>query len=98
MYTGNKFGAGTDSDVFCCLFGTHGDTGDRDLRKSQTHRNKFEKNNMDSFILEAVTLRELEKLKIGHNGKGAGAGWFLDKVVVKQLGSSSYDTTFPCGR
>ncbi len=53
---------------------------------------------MDSFILEAVSLRELEKLKIGHNGKGAGAGWFLDKVVVKQLGSTSYDTAFPCGR
>ena len=43
VHTGDKFGAGTDANVFCALFGELGDTGDRPLRKSSTNRNKFER-------------------------------------------------------
>lgn len=35
---------------------------------------------------------------MGHNGKRAGAGWFLNKVVVKQDGHPKYDQTFECNR
>jgi PLAT/LH2 domain len=28
---------------------------------------------------------EIEKLRIGHDGKGFGAGWHLDKVEVRRL-------------
>ena len=41
--TGDKSGAGTDSDVFITLFGEQGDTGERELARSQ-HMNKFERN------------------------------------------------------
>ncbi len=74
VQTGNKFGAGTDADVFCCLFGHKGDTGDRPLTKSSTHTNKFEKGKLDSFMIEAVSLGMLERIRIGHNGKSAGDG------------------------
>ena len=35
---------------------------------------------MDTFRLEAIDLGELVKLRIGHDNRGVGPGWFLDKV------------------
>ena len=43
VYTGNEKGAGTDANVFLTIFGDRGDTGERKLHKSETHRDKFEK-------------------------------------------------------
>lgn len=102
VHTGKKPSAGTDADVFVNLFGEWGDTGERWLRKSETHKNKFERGHVDVFNIEAVQLKRLHKIRIGHNGKRAGAGWFLDRVVVKQEGGSGsggkYDQAFECGR
>jgi hypothetical protein len=30
----------------------------------------------------------IEKLRIGHDGKGMGAGWHLDKVEIRRLKTS----------
>ncbi|KAL5006870.1 hypothetical protein ScPMuIL_015676 [Solemya velum] len=98
VHTGKKSGAGTDADVFVNIFGELGDTGNRPLTDSKTNRNKFEKGNVDEFQLEAVTLMKISKIRIGHNGKGAGAGWYLDKVVVRQQGEPKYNTVFECNR
>jgi hypothetical protein len=46
VYTGNVSGAGTDSNVFMTIFGELGDSGERELVKSETHRNKFERNHV----------------------------------------------------
>ena len=53
---------------------------------------------MDEFVLEAVDLKRLKKIRIGHDGSKPGAGWFLDKVVVKQMGDSRVEAEFPCNR
>ena len=53
---------------------------------------------MDEFTFEAVSLLKLTKIRIGHDGKGVGAGWFLDKVVVSQVGEAKYDQEFTCQR
>ena len=53
---------------------------------------------MDEFEFEAVSVLKLTKIRVGHDGKGIGAGWFLDKVVVKQIGEPKYDTEFVCNR
>lgn len=53
---------------------------------------------MDEFQLEAVSVLKLTKIRIGHDGKGVGAGWFLDKVVVKQAGDEKYSQEFGCQR
>lgn len=98
VHTGDKRGGGTNSDVFVNLFGERGDTGERWLRKSETNRDKFERGKVDVFNIEAVQLKHLDKIRIGHNGKRAGAGWFLNKVVVRQDGNSKYDQTFECNR
>jgi hypothetical protein len=43
-------------------------------------------------------LKELRKVKIGHNSTKAGDGWFLDKVVVKPVNDPEKTTEFKCGR
>ena len=96
--TGNKMNAGTDANVFLNIFGELGDTGDRLLEKSKTNRNKFERDQVDVFNIEAVTLRQLNKIRIGHDGKNAGDGWFLKQVSIKQEGNPKYDHTFECNR
>lgn len=46
IFTGNKSGAGTDSNVFLNIYGPNGDSGDRELRKSDK-TNKFERNQVN---------------------------------------------------
>ncbi|XP_022094211.1 lipoxygenase homology domain-containing protein 1-like isoform X2 [Acanthaster planci] len=98
VHTADKFGAGTNANVFCNIFGELGDTGERPLSKSATNRNKFERKSVDEFIIEAVSLRALKKIRVGHDGTGAGAGWMLDKVVVQQEGRPNSEVVFPCKR
>jgi len=35
--------------------------------------------------IEALDIGRVYKIRIGHDGSGIGAGWFLDKVEVKRL-------------
>ena len=55
---------------------------------------------VDTFIVEAVTLQELKRLVIGHDGVGHGAGVYIDKVVVRETeGEAQEDeVVFPCGQ
>ena len=53
---------------------------------------------MDRFKLRAVHLGDIQKITIGHDGKGAGSGWFLEKVVVIDPVDSEESTTFECNR
>ena len=43
VFTGDVKGAGTDANVFLTLFGQYGDSGERQLSKSETHTDKFER-------------------------------------------------------
>lgn len=45
-----------------------------------------------------MDLKDLEKIRIGHDGKGPGAGWFLDKVVIKDPNDPLKEFNFPCER
>ena len=40
------------------------------LKASKTHRNKFELGMTDEFIVEAVDIGSLKKLRIGHDNDG----------------------------
>lgn len=50
VHTGDVSNAGTNSNVFICLYGEFGDSGERKLDKSETHMDKFERNNVRSVI------------------------------------------------
>ncbi|XP_070308521.1 lipoxygenase homology domain-containing protein 1-like [Odocoileus virginianus] len=76
VYTGDVIGAGTDADVFINIFGEYGDTGERRL---ENEKDNFEKGAEDKFMLDAPDLGQLIKINVGHNNKGASAGWFLSK-------------------
>ena len=43
VFTGDVWGAGTDANIFLNLYGENGDTGERELKDSQTNINKFER-------------------------------------------------------
>ncbi|CAF4181180.1 unnamed protein product, partial [Rotaria magnacalcarata] len=55
VYTADKRNAGTNANVFINIFGECGDTGERPLEYSTRKGNKFERNQMDSFVVEAVS-------------------------------------------
>ena len=43
VFTGDVKNAGTDANVFLTIFGEYGDTGERQLSKSETYTDKFER-------------------------------------------------------
>ena len=96
VYTGDKSGAGTDADVFVVLKGSHGDSGERELKTSQQHTNKFERNQLDTFEIEAVDLGDLESVRVWHNNKGIGAAWYLDRIEVED--DAGQRCVFPCDK
>ena len=53
---------------------------------------------MDEFLIEAVSLKSLEKVRVGHDSSGPGSGWFLDKVVIKDPEDNTKEYVFPCNR
>ncbi|NXQ80747.1 LOXH1 protein, partial [Nyctibius grandis] len=99
VYTGAKLGAETDSNVYINLIGTRGDAGKRKLHRSKNNNAKFRHGQMDIFHIKAVSLGDLEKVLISHDGAGPGNGWFLDKTVIKyKEGKEAQEVVFPCNR
>ncbi|NXO58853.1 LOXH1 protein, partial [Aramus guarauna] len=99
VYTGDKLGAETDSNVYINLLGTRGDAGKRKLHQSKNNNVKFRQGQMDIFYIKAVSLGDLEKVLISHDGAGPGNGWFLDKIVIKHNeGKEAQEVVFPCNR
>ena len=43
VFTGDVFKAGTDANIFVTLYGENGDSGERELLKSETNMNQFER-------------------------------------------------------
>nr|XP_020662186.1 lipoxygenase homology domain-containing protein 1 [Pogona vitticeps] len=99
VHTGMVSGSGTDANVFACLIGDRGDTGDRILQNSVNTTNKFEKGSADEAIIEAVNLEQVRRVRIGHDGKGGSSGWYLGKVIVREDGQPESEAQeFPCYR
>uniref|UniRef100_A0A665W322 Lipoxygenase homology domains 1a n=1 Tax=Echeneis naucrates TaxID=173247 RepID=A0A665W322_ECHNA len=97
--TGNVSGSGTDASVFLNIIGDLGDTGERLMIMSKNNVNKFEKGNHDEFLIESVSLGQVRRVRVGHDGRGGGCGWFLDKVMVREEGQpENLAIEFPCFR
>ncbi|KAM9387408.1 LOW QUALITY PROTEIN: oxygen-regulated protein 1 [Phaethornis superciliosus] len=98
VYTGARLGAETDSNIYINLISTRGDAGKRKLHRSKNNHVKFQQEQMDIFCIKAVSLGDLEKVLISHDGAGPGNGWFLDKIVIKPEGGEAQEVVFPCNR
>jgi hypothetical protein len=94
VYTGSESGSGTNANVFLTMFGEFGDTGEKALIKSQNF-DKFEKNQMDKFSIQAADLGKIFKVVVRHDNSGFRPDWFLDKIKVLD-GRDSY--VFVCER
>lgn len=46
-----------------------------------------------------MSLGQVRRLRVGHDGRGGGCGWFLDKVMVREEGQpETLAIEFPCFR
>ena len=54
VFTGDVWGAGTDANIFINMYGDNGDTGERELKDSQTNLNKFERKAVRLIIILLV--------------------------------------------
>lgn len=51
---------------------------------------------MDSFLVEAVSLSDLQKVVLGHDGEGYGAGMYLKMITIQESQDSEEEWIFPC--
>jgi hypothetical protein len=63
--TGDISGSGTDANVFIHLFGDAGETGDIILKGSDK-KIPFLHGQVDNFVVDAVDVGKIQKLRIGH--------------------------------
>ncbi|CAF3723658.1 unnamed protein product [Rotaria sp. Silwood1] len=83
VYTGDKLGSGTDANVFLTMYGYKDDTNEQELKYSQTNTDKFERKQIDRFLIESQDLGYIYKIKIRQDKRGLLDSWFLDKVEIK---------------
>lgn len=98
VHTGDKdweFGEGTDANVYITLMGSQGNSSERKL--DTFPKNEFETGDVDSFTYVTRSVGDLSKIKIRHDNSGAGSGWYLNYVTVKEPGTGK-QWTFPCNR
>eukprot|EP00794_Sanderia_malayensis_P004629 gene4629-5236_t len=86
VITGEVASGATDANVFVNIFGEKGDTGKRWLQKLKNDDGEmFQPGSINVFEIEAVSLEKLTKITIGHDNTGEAPGWFLDKVLIKDV-------------
>merc|ERR1711988_1514658 len=98
IHTMDVYGAGTDANIQLQLMGSEGSSTMVELNNG---RGKFERDCRDELHIEASELGKLEKISIGHDNSGFGAGWMLDSVTVTHQGPGELKGErfhFPCGR
>lgn len=90
VVTGSDAGAGTDSKVFCTLFGNLciGGSGEFALASSAENCDAFEAGSTDTFQhISSRLLGHIRRVCIRHDASGLGSDWLLDRVRVKDVAS-----------
>ncbi|NWW77283.1 LOXH1 protein, partial [Climacteris rufus] len=95
VHIGDRWAAETFANAYITFYGKRGDTGVRKCHTSLTKGRKLQRNKVDSFLVEAVSLSHLHKVVIGHDGEGYGAGMYLIMVTVKESQDSDIEWVFP---
>jgi hypothetical protein len=87
VQTGDRFGAGTDANVYLRI---QGDAGELDAVQLKNERgamfdlkNQFERNRRDTFILQNVqSVGTIKSIDVWHDNSGIGPAWFLEYVEI----------------
>jgi len=82
VYTSDMKMAGTDANVFICMYGDGGKTDDIALRNKSDN---FESGKCDTFKIEAAKIGAPYKLRVWHDNKGLTAGWHLDRIEAENM-------------
>jgi hypothetical protein len=83
--TGNKLGSGTDAKVYLILYGDKGQSEKLHLVETKSNSDPFEKGKTDVFIVSSVNIGDIVKINVSHDAEGSGAGWYLEKIKIKNL-------------
>nr|XP_012598736.1 lipoxygenase homology domain-containing protein 1-like [Microcebus murinus] len=96
VYTGQLKQAETESEVFLCLYGERGDSGLRQLYKSNMPV-KFQRGQIDKFQIEAVSLGKLQKVLLRCEASDKSQYWYCEKVIVREP-NTLCESIFTCER
>ena len=92
VYTSDIRGAGTDANIYMDVYG-RSENGMEDSDHVEFHKankSSFERKSVDKFNFDIKDIGTPFKVRVGHDGRGVGAGWHLNKVC-----HILYSTTFP---
>lgn len=83
--TGDERGADTDANVHATLVG---ETGELPVPVDNA-RVQFKRNSEQTvtFHTDGHGIGEVSSIRVGHDGEGTGAGWFLEKILLRISGS-----------
>uniref|UniRef100_A0A915KHK6 PLAT domain-containing protein n=1 Tax=Romanomermis culicivorax TaxID=13658 RepID=A0A915KHK6_ROMCU len=96
--TSDIFGAGTDANVFVQMTGEQGVSDVIQLKNSENHAHKFQRNQSDIFITDEIgDVGPIIEVHIWHDNKGLGASWHLDTVEICDA-CSNVIYQFKCNR
>ncbi|CAJ0930255.1 unnamed protein product, partial [Mesorhabditis belari] len=102
VLTGNRWGADSETDLYITLQGDDGTSVQFWLKpevlwlKSET--GKFKNNQLDSFHVESAPLGTLNKVLIGHEKRGYGAGIFIEHILVTENVVDGRQFVFFCSK
>lgn len=82
--TGNVEKAGTDSNVYIILHGEKNQSSNKIFLDNSDH-DDFEKNQYSDFNVSTSDIGDVESITIGHDNSGKKPGWFLERVIVKNI-------------
>ena len=77
------------------LEGSRTHSGEVRLPAGAPHQ--FQRGRRDVFELQLADLGVLEKMRVGHDCKGADKSWHLDRVTVQDKTAGLPPATFACG-
>lgn len=78
VHTSDLSNAGTSANVHLVVYGDKGKSDDVVL----ANQGNFDRGAIDHFKIDVDDVGLLRKIRIGHDNKGIGAGWHLDKVIA----------------
>ncbi|KXZ51726.1 hypothetical protein GPECTOR_11g173 [Gonium pectorale] len=95
VVTSDRFGAGTDANVFIDIFGQGGLSTGRRLLNNKG--NDFERGQTDTFQIAGRDVGPMRKIRVGHDNTGIGPAWHLNRVEVTNLKTGEHKI-FPANK
>ena len=84
VHTSDIRGAGTSANIYMDVYGRDdNNVEDSDHIEFERGKDRFERAKIDKFTFDIKDIGKPFKLRIGHDGRGMGAGWHLNKVPCR---------------